>query len=171
MRSFYQKFRNFYYLLSRAQSKVLTLISYILYFTVYFLLFVNCSLLPTFFVVCVCAKKCGVVCIFYFFSCFFATIVYIAQNPIRIFLYFLYIFKSRRYARHRMQPVTIDVAWSLCVCLLDTTMSYAKTDELWRCYMGCEIGLAQGTMPYPSRRVQRGLCLLHIYNRELCKNG
>ena len=101
-------------------------------------------------------------------SCFFVTIVYIAQNPVTIFLYFL---KSRRYARHRMWPVTIDVAWSLCVCLLDTTMSHAKTDEPSRCYLGCGIGLAQGTMLYPSRPVQRGLCLLHIYNRELCKNG
>jgi len=70
-----------------------------------------------------------------------------------------------------MRPVTVDVAWCLCVFLLDTTMSHAKTNEPSRCYLGCGIALAQGTMPYPSRPVQRGLCLLHIYNRELCKNG
>jgi len=123
-----------------------------------------------FFLVCVCAKKCGVVCIFYFFSCFLLPLFISHRIPLEFFFSF-YIFKSRCYARHRMRPVTIDVARSLCVCLLDTTMSHAKTDELSRCYMGCEIGLARRTMPYPSRPEQRGLCLLHIYNRELCKNG
>ena len=62
-----------------------------------------------------------------------------------------------------MRPVTIDVAWSLCVCLLDTTMSHAKTDESSRCYLGCEIELAQATMPCPSRPVQRGLCVCCVY--------
>jgi len=97
------------------------------------------------------------------FSRFFVTIVFIAQNPITIFLNFFYISKSRRYTKHRMRPVTVDVAWSLCVCLLDTTMSHAKTDEPWRCYLGCGIGLAQGTMPCSSHPVQRGLCVCCVY--------
>ena len=67
---FYQKFRNFYYLLSRAQSKVLTLISCILYFTLYFLLFVNCSLLPSFFS-CVYVRKSVVWCVYSTFFLFF----------------------------------------------------------------------------------------------------
>ena len=62
-----------------------------------------------------------------------------------------------------MRLVTIDVAWSLCVCLLDTTMSHAKTDEPSTCYLGCGIGLAQETMPCSSHPVQRGLCVCCVY--------
>ena len=164
------KISQFYYLLSRAQSNVLTLISYILYLTLHFLLFVNCTFVTFFFLVCVCAKKCGVVCIFDFFLVFLLPLFISQRIPLQFFLIF-YISKSRRYTRHRMRPVTIDVAWSLCVCLLDTTNSHAKTDEPSGCYLGCGIGLAQATMPYSSRPVQRGLCLLRIYSRKLCKNG
>ena len=88
MRSFYQKFRNFYYLLSRAQSKVLTLISYILYFTVYFLLFVNCRLLPTFFS-CVYVRKSVVWCVYSTFFLAFLLPLFISH---RIPLEFFFIF-------------------------------------------------------------------------------
>jgi len=58
---------------------------------------------------------------------------------------------------------TPNVVWSSCVCLLNTTMSHAKTDEPSRCYLGCGIELAQATMPCPSRPVQRGLCVCCVY--------
>ena len=43
----------------------------------------------------------------------------------------LIIIRPRRYAQHKMRPIAIDVAWSVCVCvcLLDTSMNPAKTDK------------------------------------------
>ena len=105
-------FRNFYYLLRHAHSIFINLFSYILYFTLYYLLFVNCRLL-VFFLQCDCAKKCGV-CIFYSFFLFFVTAVYITESHYNSSLFF-YISRPRRYARHRMRPVIIDVTWFLCV--------------------------------------------------------
>ena len=163
MRPFIKNFAIFYYLLSRVQSNVITVISYILYFTLYFfcylLIAVYCLLFSR---VCMCEKVwCGVYILF--FSCFLLPLFISHIIPLQFFLNFFYISKSCRYTRHRMRPVTIDVAWSLCVCPLDTTMSHAKTNEPSRCYLGCGFGLAQGTMPCPSRPVQRGLCVCCVY--------
>ena len=163
MRPSIKNFAIFYYLLSRAQSNVITNFLYFIFYTLFFcyLLIAICYLF--FSCVCVCAKKCGVMwCVYSTFFLFFVTIVYIAQNPITIYRYF-YNSKSRQYTRHRMRPVAIDVAWSLCVCLLDTTRSHAKTDEPPRCYLGCGIGFAQETMPCPSRPVLRGLLVCCVY--------
>jgi len=84
--SFYEKILQiFYYLLYRAHSIFINIISIILYFTFYFLLFVNCTLFLFF--SCVCAKKCDVGCIFY---SVFLLPLFISQNPIAILLYFLH---------------------------------------------------------------------------------
>jgi len=123
------------------------------------LLFVNCSLLPSFFS-CAHVRKSVVWCVY---STFFLFFCYHCLYRTESHYNFFYISKSRRYTRHRMRPVTIDVAWSLCVCLLDTTMSHAKTDEPSRCYLGCGIWLAQRTMPCSSHPVQRGLCVCCVY--------
>jgi len=104
-------FRNFYYLLRHAHSIFINLFFYILYFTLYYLLFVNCRLL-VFFLQCVCAKKCGV-CIFYCFFLFFCYRCLYHRIPLQFFIF--YISRPRRYARHRMWPVIIDVTWFLCV--------------------------------------------------------
>ena len=43
------------------------------------------------------------------------------------------IIRLYHYTKNKIRPLTIDVAWSVCVCvsvcLLDTSMSPAKTDE------------------------------------------
>jgi len=41
---------------------------------------------------------------------------------------FIIIIRPHRYAKHEMLSIAIDVAWSV-VCLLDTSVSPAKTDE------------------------------------------
>ena len=50
---------------------------------------------------------------------------------------------------HRVQPLVISIAWSVCVCVLDTCVSPAKTDELIensRCSLRSVLGWAKGTM-------------------------
>jgi len=44
-----------------------------------------------------------------------------------------------------MRPIVVNVAWSvcLCMCLVVTTVSCAKTAELTPC--GCGLGWARGT--------------------------
>ena len=55
------------------------------------------------------------------------------------------------HAKHKMQPVAVDVAWSVWVsvdvsfCLLIMTMNCAKTAELIEMLFGFGLGWAQGT--------------------------
>jgi len=84
-------FRNFYYLLSRASPIFINLFFYILYFTLYYLLFVNCSLLVFFSPVCLCEKVWYGVYIVLFFSCFFVTAVYITESHYNSSLFFTFL--------------------------------------------------------------------------------
>jgi len=79
--------------------------------------------------VCVCEKWCGVAYTFYslFFLFLLLLLFFISLSPITvIFPKILYISRPHRYAS--IWLIAIDVAWS--VCLLDTTVSHAKTDKL-----------------------------------------
>ena len=123
--SFYLYKYNFYYFI----------------FYILFLLFVNCTLFLFF--SCVCAKKCDVGCIFYslffcYHCCFFCYHCLYRRIPLQ-FCFIFYIFRPHRYARHRMRPATIDVVWSVCVCLLDRTVNHVKSYEPSRCRVGCGV--------------------------------
>jgi len=112
------------------------------------MLFVNCSLF--FFLVRVCVRK-GVVCIFYFFLVFCYHCLYL-RIPLQFFFVF-YISRPSYYARHRLRPVTIDVAWSLC-------LSVGYNREPWQKHMNrqhavwvLDSWLVPGTMPYMTPRI------------------
>jgi len=67
-------------------------------------------------------------------------------------------FRPHRYAKHKMRSIAADVAWSVCVCLLDTSVSHAKTAEPIEMPLGCGPGWSQGTMyhvgaPIPPGRI------------------
>ena len=78
------------------------------------MLFVNYSLLVFFSPVCLCEKEwCGVYILLFFLVFCYRCLYH--RIPLQFFFYFFYTSRPRRYARHRMRPVTIDVTWFLCV--------------------------------------------------------
>ena len=95
-------FRNFYYLLSRAPSIFINLFSYMLYFTLYYLLFVNCSLLVSFFP-CVYVRKSGVVCTSTVVFLVFLLLVYIAETHYSFSVFFTFL------GRIAMQGIECDL--------------------------------------------------------------
>jgi len=48
------------------------------------------------------------------------------QFLVIVFVFFSLVFRSHRYARHKMRPIATQVAWSVCVCPLVTNVSPAK---------------------------------------------
>jgi len=141
-------FAIFYYLLSRAPSIFINLFSYILYFTLYYLLFVNYSFLVFFSPVFLCEKVwCGVY-ILLFFSCFLLPL-FISQNPITSLFFIFYTSRPSRYARHRMRPVTIDVTWFLCV-----SVGYFTFCTNFKPFLYCFFDLPSSNLTYlpPCRR-------------------
>ena len=82
-------FCNFYYLLRHAHSIFINLFSYMFYFTLYYLLFVNRSLLVSFFP-CVYVRKSGVVCTSTLVFLVFLLLVYIAETHYSFSVFFLH---------------------------------------------------------------------------------
>ena len=112
MRPFIKSLAIFCYLLNRAHSICINEISYILYFTLYFLLFVNCSV--SFFFLVRIMRKSVVWCIYCTLFCFFCYRCLYYRIALQFFFIF-YISNPRRYGSHGMRPVIVDVACSVCV--------------------------------------------------------
>jgi len=140
----------FNYLLSRVHSSFIHLYSYILYFTLYlcYLLIAVCF----FFLSCVyvCEK---VWCVYSTFFLFFLLPLFISQNSITIFLCFFYISRPSHYARHRLRPVTIDVAWSLCLSVGYNREPWQKRMNRQHAVWVLDSWLVPGTMPYMAPRM------------------
>jgi len=66
-------------------------------------------------------------------------------------------FRPHRYAKHKMRSIAADVAWSVCVCLLDTSVSHAKTAEPIEMPLGCGPGWSQGTMYHVGAPIPPGV--------------
>ena len=136
----------FNYLLSRAHS---SFIYFLIFCILHFMLFVNCSLF-LFFRVCMCAKKCDVYILL--FSCFFVAIVYISQFHYHFSLFF-YISRASHYAKHRLRPVTVDVAWSPCLSVGYNREPWQKRMNRQHAVWVLDSWLVPGTMPYMALRI------------------
>jgi len=60
------------------------------------------------------------------------------------------IVSPNRCTKHKMRPVVADVPCCVCVCVLDTAVSRAKTDESMEMLFGCVLGQLQVTMWAPT---------------------